>query len=88
MAAETIHQPRDRLTGQPQERQHSAAAGGTRDRLERRARCHGAKSADLADAPDKISSGFGNATVSQVVANDSPFKSLTHSIHIDATKFD
>jgi hypothetical protein len=32
-AAETIRQPRDRLKGQPQERQHSAAVGGTRDRL-------------------------------------------------------
>ena len=31
--AATIRQPRDRLTGQPQERQHSAAKGGTRDRL-------------------------------------------------------
>jgi hypothetical protein len=32
--AETIHQPRDRLKGQPQEGQHSAAVfGGTRDRL-------------------------------------------------------
>jgi hypothetical protein len=31
--AETIRQPRDRLKGQPQERQHSAAEGGTRDRL-------------------------------------------------------
>ena len=32
--AETIRQPRDRLTGQPQERQRSAADfGGTRDRL-------------------------------------------------------
>jgi len=32
--AETIHQPGDRLTGQPQEGQHSAASfGGTRDRL-------------------------------------------------------
>ena len=31
--AETIRQPRDRLKGQPQERQHSAAAGGTQDRL-------------------------------------------------------
>jgi hypothetical protein len=31
--AEPIRQPRDRLKGQPQERQHSAAAGGTRDRL-------------------------------------------------------
>ena len=31
-AAETIRQPRDRLKGQPQERQHSAAVGGTRDR--------------------------------------------------------
>ena len=30
--AETIRQPRDRLKGQPQERQHSAAEGGTRDR--------------------------------------------------------
>ena len=33
LSAETIRQPRDRLRGQPQERQHSAAAGGTRDRL-------------------------------------------------------
>jgi hypothetical protein len=32
-AAETIHQPRDRLKRQPQEGQHSAAVGGTRDRL-------------------------------------------------------
>ena len=32
-AAETIRQPRDRLRGQPQERQHSAARRGTRDRL-------------------------------------------------------
>ena len=32
-AAETIRRPRDRLKGQPQERQHSAAAGGTRNRL-------------------------------------------------------
>jgi hypothetical protein len=32
-AAETIRQPRDRLRGQPQEREHSDAAGGTRDRL-------------------------------------------------------
>jgi hypothetical protein len=32
-SAETIRQPRDRIKGQPQERQHSAAAGGTRDRL-------------------------------------------------------
>ena len=32
--AETIHQSRERLKGQPQEGQHSAAAfGGTRDRL-------------------------------------------------------
>ena len=31
--AQTIRQPRDRLRGQPQERQHSAAGGGTRDRL-------------------------------------------------------
>jgi hypothetical protein len=31
--SEPIRQPRDRLTGQPQERQHSAAEGGTRDRL-------------------------------------------------------
>lgn len=31
--AETIRQPRDRLNRQPQERQHSAANGGTRDRL-------------------------------------------------------
>ncbi len=31
--AEPIRQPRDRLMGQPQERQHSAALGGTRDRL-------------------------------------------------------
>jgi hypothetical protein len=31
--AQVIRQPRDRLTKQPQERQHSAAAGGTRDRL-------------------------------------------------------
>jgi len=31
--AETIRQPRDRLIGQPQERQHCAAEGGTRDRL-------------------------------------------------------
>jgi len=31
--AETIRQPRDRLKRQPQERQHSAANGGTRDRL-------------------------------------------------------
>jgi hypothetical protein len=30
--AETIHQPRDRLKGQLQERQHSAAESGTRDR--------------------------------------------------------
>ena len=30
---ETIRQSRDRLTGQPQERQHSAAEGGTRDRV-------------------------------------------------------
>jgi hypothetical protein len=32
-AAQAIRQPRDRLRGQPQERQHSAAEGGTRDRL-------------------------------------------------------
>jgi hypothetical protein len=33
-AAETIHQPRDRLRGHPQEGQHSAAVfGGTRDRV-------------------------------------------------------
>jgi hypothetical protein len=32
-AAQAIRQPRDRLKGQPQERQHSAAVGGTRDRL-------------------------------------------------------
>jgi hypothetical protein len=31
--AKPIRQPRDRLKGQPQERQHSAAEGGTRDRL-------------------------------------------------------
>lgn len=31
--AETIRQPRDRLKEQPQERQHRAAKGGTRDRL-------------------------------------------------------
>lgn len=32
--AETIRQPRDRLIGQPQERQHRAAViSGTRDRL-------------------------------------------------------
>jgi len=31
--AQAIRQPRDRLKGQPQERQHSAAKGGTRDRL-------------------------------------------------------
>jgi hypothetical protein len=31
--AETVRQPRDRLKGQPQEGQHSAAAGGARDRL-------------------------------------------------------
>jgi hypothetical protein len=31
--AETIRQRRDRLRGQPQEGQHSAAAGGTQDRL-------------------------------------------------------
>jgi hypothetical protein len=31
--AQTIRQPRDRNLGQPQERQHSDAAGGTRDRL-------------------------------------------------------
>jgi len=31
--AQTIRQPGDRLRGQPQERQHSAAEGGTRDRL-------------------------------------------------------
>jgi len=31
--AKTIRQPRDRLKGQPQEREHSDAAGGTRDRL-------------------------------------------------------
>jgi hypothetical protein len=35
-SAEIIRQPRDRPTGQPQERQHSADAerGGTRDRLQ------------------------------------------------------
>ncbi len=32
-AKRTIRQPRDRLKGQPQEREHSDAAGGTRDRL-------------------------------------------------------
>src|SRR6266851_3082434 len=31
--AETTRASRDRLKGQPQERQHSAANGGTRDRL-------------------------------------------------------
>jgi hypothetical protein len=31
--AETTRGSRDRLKGQPQERQHSAAEGGTRDRL-------------------------------------------------------
>ena len=31
--AETIRQPQDRSKGHPQERQHSAAAGGTRDRV-------------------------------------------------------
>ncbi len=31
--AETIRQPRDRLTAHPQEREHSDAAGGTRDRV-------------------------------------------------------
>jgi|SRR5579883_1307917 len=31
--AETTRGSRDRLRGQPQERQHSAAEGGTRDRL-------------------------------------------------------
>ena len=31
--AETIRQHRDRLKGQPQEREHSDAEGGTRDRL-------------------------------------------------------
>jgi hypothetical protein len=31
--SETIRQPGDRLTGQPQERQHSDAEGGTRNRL-------------------------------------------------------
>jgi hypothetical protein len=31
--AETIRPARDRLTAQPQEGQHSAAEGGTRDRL-------------------------------------------------------
>jgi hypothetical protein len=30
--AKTIRQPRDRLKGLPQEREHSDAAGGTRDR--------------------------------------------------------
>lgn len=30
---EAVRQPRDRLTGQPQERHHSAALGGTRVRL-------------------------------------------------------
>ena len=39
-SAETIRQPRERRTGQPQERQHSADAerGGTRDRLQSRDR--------------------------------------------------
>jgi hypothetical protein len=39
-SAETIRQPRERPTGQPQERQHSADAerGGTRDRLQSRDR--------------------------------------------------
>jgi hypothetical protein len=32
-SAETTRGSRDRLKGQPQERQHSAAEGGTRDRL-------------------------------------------------------
>jgi len=32
-ASGAIRGPRDRLRGQPQERQHSAAEGGTRDRL-------------------------------------------------------
>jgi hypothetical protein len=32
-ASGDIRQPLDRSTGQPQERQHSAAVGGTRDRL-------------------------------------------------------
>jgi len=35
--------------------------------LEVSARCYGAKSKDSADAPDKISGGFGNVAVSQVV---------------------
>jgi hypothetical protein len=33
VTTKSIRQPRDRLTGQPQERQHSAAVGGARDRL-------------------------------------------------------
>ncbi len=33
---EPIRKPRDRLTGQPRERQHSAAGGGTRDDWPRR----------------------------------------------------
>jgi hypothetical protein len=32
-AAETIRQPRDRLTGHPQERQHSDGEAGARDRV-------------------------------------------------------
>src|ERR1700730_6217393 len=34
--AETIRQPRDRLKGHPQEREHSDAGGGTQDRVPRR----------------------------------------------------
>src|SRR5258708_2619034 len=37
---------------------------------------------DLADVPDKISGGFRKAAVSQVADDDSPFKRLTHLIHL------
>jgi hypothetical protein len=59
-AAETIRQPRERLRGQPQERQHSATAGGTRDRPAPARVPYGLRAGSSPDGRDPVSRSRGS----------------------------